>query len=304
MQQMKTGALVIGALLLSLGSAVTLAQHTDLSPADTSQIDARAKQFYALSHPDASCVFSKVDDSGNPTDPRVRSKAFRDRSYTRIFKPIFSSSLFERMKQSCVLAGNANGMLDIRVWDSEIDTHRVPIPLQGKRQPDGEMQLCEAVEPVSFGDSSTVPAVSPSHPIACPVALKISGTEASGEWRDSKHVLPIALHQISSLDDTGLDTPRVVGAVEIPMWHHTKDHLLLGVYQSSKDCSLSMVRLRLINIKTGQIDRDLKFDCGTGIVATPIYANVYRAENPHHVTVISQGGYHGMGDDKDVAVEP
>ena len=184
------------------------------------------------------------------------------------------------------------------------DTHRVPIPLQGKRQPDGEMQLCEAVEPVSFGDSSTVPAVSPSHPIACPVALKISGTEASGEWRDGKHVLPISLHQISSLDDTGLDTPRVVGAVEIPMWHHTKDHLLLGVYQSSKDCSLSMVRLRLINIKTGQIDRDLKFDCGTGIVATPIYANVYRAENPHHVTVISQGGYHGMGDDKDVAVEP
>lgn len=119
---MKTGALVIGALLLSLGSAVALAQHTDLSPADTSQIDARAKQFYALSHPDASCVFSKVDDSGNPTDPRVHSKAFRDQSYTRIFKPIFSSSLFERMKQSCVLAGDANGMLDIRVWDSEIDT--------------------------------------------------------------------------------------------------------------------------------------------------------------------------------------
>ncbi|MFP3656126.1 hypothetical protein SB777_35040, partial [Burkholderia sp. SIMBA_052] len=38
------------------------------------------------------------------------------------------------------------------------DAHRVPIPLQGKRQPNGEMQLCEAVEPVSFGDSPTVPA--------------------------------------------------------------------------------------------------------------------------------------------------
>lgn len=184
------------------------------------------------------------------------------------------------------------------------DAHRVPIPLQGKRQPNGEMQLCEAVEPVSFGDSPTVPAASSTHPVSCPIALKISGTGASGEWLDGKNGLPIALHQVGSLNDTGLDTPRVAGVVEIPMWHHTKDHLLLGVFQSSKDCSLSMVHLRLINIKSGQIDRDLKFDCGTGIVATAIYANVYRADNPRHVTVIFQGGSHGMGDDQDVAVEP
>ncbi len=88
------------------------------------------------------------------------------------------------------------------------------------------------------------------------------------------------------------------------MWHHTKNHLLLGVYQSSADCSLSMVRLRLINIKSGQVDKDLKFDCGAGVVATPIYANVYRADNPRHVTVIFQGGYHRMGEDRDVPVEP
>ncbi|BFG77269.1 hypothetical protein PTKU46_53020 [Paraburkholderia terrae] len=184
------------------------------------------------------------------------------------------------------------------------DAHRVPIPLQGKRQPNGEMQLCEAVEPVSFGDSPTVPAASPTHPVPCPITLKISDTKASGEWRDGKKVLPIALHQVGSLNDTGLETPRVVGVVEIPMWHRTKNHLLLGVYQSSMDCSLSMVRLRLINIKSGQIDRDLKFDCGAGIVATPIYANVYRADNPRNVTVIFQGGYRGMGDDRDVPVEP
>lgn len=184
------------------------------------------------------------------------------------------------------------------------DAHRVPIPLQGKRHPDGEMQLCEASEPVSFGDSPTVRAVSPTHPLPCPITLKISDTGASGEWRDGKNVLPITLYQAGTLDDTGLENPRVVGVVEIPMWYHTKTHLLLGVYQSSKDCSLSMVRLRLINIKSGQIDKDMKFDCGAGIVATSIYANVYRAGNPHHATVIYQGGYHGMGDDQDVAIEP
>ncbi|MFP3586100.1 hypothetical protein SCB29_20925 [Paraburkholderia sp. SIMBA_055] len=37
---------------------------------------------------------------------------------------------------------------------------------------------------------------------------------------------------------------------------------MLGVYQSSNDYSLSMVRLRLINIKDWQIDKDMKFDCG------------------------------------------
>jgi hypothetical protein len=184
------------------------------------------------------------------------------------------------------------------------DAHRVPIPLQGKRQSNGQMQLCEAIEPVSFGDSPKVPSASPTHPAPCPIALNISDRGVQGEWRDGKNVLPITLQQAGTLDDTGLDNPRVVGVVEIPMWHHTKDHLLLGVYQSSTDCSLSMVRLRLINIKNGQIDKDMKFDCGAGIVATSIYANVYRAKNPHHATVIFQGGYHGMGDDRDVAVEP
>jgi hypothetical protein len=184
------------------------------------------------------------------------------------------------------------------------DAHRIPIPLQGTRQPDGKMQLCEAAEPESFGDSPAVPAASPTDPVPCPIALKVSGTEASGEWRDGKKILPIALHQIGRLDDTGVDTPQVVGVVEVPMWHHTKDHLLLGVYESSNDCPVSMVRLRLLNIKTGRLDGNLKFGCGAGIVATPIYANVYRADNPHHVTVMFQGGYHGMGDDQDMAVEP
>jgi hypothetical protein len=183
------------------------------------------------------------------------------------------------------------------------DAHRVPIPLQGKRQPNGEMQLCEAAEPASFGDSPEVPAASPAHPIPCPIELKIGDKDASGEWRDGKSVLPIALRQVGSLNDTGVEAPRVDGVVEIPTWHHTKDHLLLGVYRSSADCSLSMARLRLVNIKSGKIDKELKFDCGTGIVATQIYTNVYRATNAGHVTVIFQGGNHGMSDDQDVAVE-
>lgn len=184
------------------------------------------------------------------------------------------------------------------------DAHRVPIPLQGKRQPNGTMRLCEATEPASFADSPKVPAPSATRPVPCPIELKVSGAKAAGEWRDGKKILPITLRRVGSLNDTGEQSPRVVGVVEIPMWHHTKNHLLLGVYESSNDCSLSMARLRLVNIKSGRIDRVMKFPCGTGVVATSIYTNVYRASNPRYVTIISQGGYHGMGDDEDVEVEP
>ena len=184
------------------------------------------------------------------------------------------------------------------------DAHRVPIPLQGKRRPDGTMQLCEATEPDSFSDSPTVPAASAARPVPCPIALKIDGHEASGEWRDGKNVLPIVLQEVGSLNDTELGPPRVTGVVEVPMWHHTKKHLLLGVYETSKDCPLSMDRLRLVNIKSGRVDRDMKFPCGTGVVATSIFTNVYRADNPRDVVVIFPGGLHGMGEDQDVAVEP
>lgn len=182
------------------------------------------------------------------------------------------------------------------------DAHRTPIPLQGKRLADGSLQLCEAGEPATFGDSPKVPEASATHPVPCPISLSVNGEQASGEWRDGKKNLPISLHQIGSLNDTG-DSPRLGGTVEIPMWHHTKHYLLLGVYESASDCPLSMSRLRLVDIKSGRVDKELKFPCGTGTVSTPIYANVYRAQNPRNVTVIFQGGYHGMGDDRDIAVE-
>lgn len=66
------------------------------------------------------------------------------------------------------------------------DAHRIPIPLQGKRQLNGEMQLCEAAEPVSFGDSPKLHSASPTHPTSCPIALKISDSGAEGQARRKK----------------------------------------------------------------------------------------------------------------------
>jgi len=184
------------------------------------------------------------------------------------------------------------------------DAHRIPIPLQGHRKPDGQVELCEASEPASFGTAPAVPAASPQHPDPCPIKLKVTDSGATGEWNDGKKTLPIALHLVGSLDDTGSGAPVLAGVVEIPMWHHTKTHLLLGIYQLSKDCPISMVSLRLVNIANGKVDKNLAFDDDCyGTIATSIYEGVYRAANPRHVTVLAPGGDHGMGEDKDIAIE-
>ncbi|XRD86081.1 hypothetical protein ISN73_03010 [Dyella acidisoli] len=184
------------------------------------------------------------------------------------------------------------------------DAHRIPIPLQGHLNPDGKMVLCEALEPTSFAEGPHVPARSPQHPQPCPITLTITDNGATGEWNDGKKSLPIALNQVGRLDDTVSNGPLLEGVVEIPMWHHAKNHMLLGVYRRSKNCPVSMVDLRLVNIASGKIDNTLTFDDCSGTVATSIYTNVYRADDPGHVTVIAPGGYHGMGEDKDVVIEP
>ncbi|MEK6347222.1 MAG: hypothetical protein V4764_07065 [Burkholderia sp.] len=140
-------------------------------------------------------------------------------------------------------------------------------------------------------------------PGCSPGPTRHSTSPPPSRTHDGTRTLPIALHQVGSLDDTG-NAPRLTGTVEIPMWHHTPKHLLLGVYTSSPACPLSMSRLRLVNLATGHIDREIPFKCGTGTVSTPIYANVYRANDPRHVTVIFQGGFHGMGDDREIKIEP
>jgi hypothetical protein len=113
---------VFAAILLSACCAKAMAQQAQISVADSAQIGATIKRFYSLSHTDASCVFSKIDQNGQPVDPREHNRQFRDEAYTRTFKPLFSHSLFAGMRDSCVGEAKATGMLDVRLWDSELDS--------------------------------------------------------------------------------------------------------------------------------------------------------------------------------------
>jgi hypothetical protein len=180
------------------------------------------------------------------------------------------------------------------------DVHRIPIPLQGQRQADGSMVLCEAEQPRSIVESPQVPVASAKIPVPCPIALKFSDDKVGGEWNDGKKVLPIVLRQVGNLNDD--DSIQLNGIVEVPMWYHTKTHLLLGIYESSEDCPVSMRHLRLINTATGQVDRELAFDCDAGMVMTTIYSNVSRGPTIHKVTVGFRGGK--MGHDEVIDITP
>ena len=112
----------ITAMVLSACSTTVPAQQAGTSATDLAQIDATIRQFYALSHLEASCVFGKMDQDGRPIDPVARNREFRADAYTRLFKPLFSHSLFDEMRAPCVGSAKATGMLDVRLWDSEIDS--------------------------------------------------------------------------------------------------------------------------------------------------------------------------------------
>ena len=171
------------------------------------------------------------------------------------------------------------------------DALHVPIPIKGQRQPDGSMVLCEAVAPPSTADSLSVPAPSAANPVPCPISLTRSDQGAVGEWKGVKQTLPIALRQVGRLDNTA--QPLVEGVVEVPMWYHTQGHLLLGVYRSSRHCPVSMLQLRLVNTRSGHIDRSIAFPCQAGMIMTSIYANVSPGPEEGQVTVGFQGGRMG-----------
>jgi hypothetical protein len=110
--------------------------------------------------------------------------------------------------------------------------------------------------------------------------------------------LPIILHRVGLLDDTGdpfdadmgRDKIKLKGVVEIPMWYHTNKYLFVGTYKSTKQCPLSMLHLRIVNIITGLTKQIIPLDCKAGMIYTNIYENVNKG---HALGYIDIGFYYG-----------
>lgn len=185
------------------------------------------------------------------------------------------------------------------------DANRRPIALVGTRHADGKMVLCEATPPDTLGDSPVVPKPTSARPNPCPIELSVESGKVTGIWNDGKKSLDIRLQEVAQLDNTDDKSQEIKpsGDVEIPMWYHTKTHLLLGIYQQAQDCAFSMRKLRFINIRTGKTDKEMAFECGAGTVATSIYSNVWQGSSDKHVTIEFPGGFNNMGEDRDVLIE-
>ncbi len=170
---------------------------------------------------------------------------------------------------------------------------------------DGKMVLCEATPPDTLGDSPVVPKPTSARPNPCPIELSVESGKVTGIWNDGKKSLDIRLQEVAQLDNTDDKSQEIKpsGDVEIPMWYHTKTHLLLGIYQQAQDCAFSMRKLRFINIRTGKTDKEMAFECGAGTVATSIYSNVWQGSSDKHVTIEFPGGFNNMGEDRDVLIE-
>ncbi|WP_446901166.1 hypothetical protein [Burkholderia sp. YIM B11467] len=184
------------------------------------------------------------------------------------------------------------------------DAHRKPIPLQGHREPDGRMTLCEASPAASNAEAPVVPPESPSHPKPCPIALNLTGKTATGTWDDGRKTLPITLNEVGRMNDNDRDHLQLDGAVDIPMWYRTKTHMLVGVYTLSDSCGIAMRSLRAVNIATGHIDRTIPLDCDAGMVMTSIYANVTDARRAGYVSVEFRDSKMGYEQDVSLGLAP
>ena len=174
------------------------------------------------------------------------------------------------------------------------DAYRTPIPLKGRRDKDGNLVLCEARYLSPHAQWPEVPPSSPASPVPCAIKLKADQDTASGEWNDGRKKLPITLSQVGSLDDTSNASPILTGTVEIPMWQHTKHFMLLGIYEASADCPVSMLHLRVIDISTGRVDHELPLDCDAGMINTSVYDNVrIHPNSPTKLIVGFQNGRMG-----------
>lgn len=185
------------------------------------------------------------------------------------------------------------------------DKYSTPIPLEGSRDAKGNVVLCEGSRFVSFYGQDIFKQRDKRDMEKCPIHVDISGKLVTGRWHGSHGDLPIHLEQVGHLDNTGLGKPELDGNVTIPLWYYTKKYMLLGVYKATDKCGPpSMTNMIVVDRSNGKRYRNMDLGCDFGNVATVVYMNAYHSDKHGYVTMIANGGHHGMGRDVDVRMKP
>lgn len=153
------------------------------------------------------------------------------------------------------------------------DDQLKPIPLYGKYNKGGNVELCETHTNVGFNSVFVQGTEEEIDTSACPFSLTLSASGAIGEWRNKDKIFTVNLKTVGNLDNT--NNEHINGVMEIPFWGQTEKHSFIGVYDSSTS-GLEINKIKAIDKqskKTVQVFNPQE-NCDFGFIMTPIYMNI------------------------------
>ncbi|PAU64469.1 hypothetical protein [Pseudomonas indica] len=153
------------------------------------------------------------------------------------------------------------------------DNQLKPIPIYGRHNKHGDIELCEIHTADEFNSVLTHGSKDVFDTDNCQFALTFNEQGAKGIWRNNKKKYPVQLNLVGSLNNT--DGDILNGIMEIPFWGQTHKHSFIGIYQSS-DLGIEVIRIDIINKDSKKVVQQLnpQDNCDFGFTMTPIYMNV------------------------------
>lgn len=153
------------------------------------------------------------------------------------------------------------------------DSQLKPIPLYGRYNKDGNVELCEIHANVDFNSVFVQGTKEKIDTDSCQFLLTLSASGAIGEWRNKNIKLAINLKMIGNIGDA--NDVRISGIAEIPFWGQTQRHSFIGVYESSAS-GIEINKIKVLDklFKKIVYTFDPQEICEFGFIMTPIYMNV------------------------------
>lgn len=106
-----------------------------------------------------------------------------------------------------------------------------PIPLYGKYNEVGNVELCETHAAADFNSVFVQGTNEQFDTGSCQFLLTLSASGAVGKWRASNKNFAVNLQMSGSLDNT--NNGYLNGIMKIPFWGQIQQHSFIGVYESS-----------------------------------------------------------------------
>jgi hypothetical protein len=153
------------------------------------------------------------------------------------------------------------------------DKQLKPIPLYGKYNKDGNVELCETHDAADFSSVFVQGTKEQINTDSCQFLLTFSASGAVGEWRNSNKKLTVNLQMTGNLDNK--NNGHLHGIMEIPFWGQTQKHSFIGVYESSTS-GIKINRIKVMDKQSKKVFQEFnpQENCDFGFLMTPIYMNI------------------------------